>query len=40
LKNSWGTIWGKQGYMELYREPGLVPGICGVNMEPLYPTAN
>jgi len=39
LKNSWGTIWGDAGYMQLFKQSGTGPGICGVAVEPLYPTA-
>jgi KDEL-tailed cysteine endopeptidase len=38
LRNSWGTSWGEQGYMKIAMVDGA--GICGVQMEPLYPASN
>jgi C1A family cysteine protease len=38
VKNSWGTSWGDQGYILLAIVDG--KGICGVQMEPLFPTSN
>jgi len=38
MKNSWGTSWGEAGYMKLLIEDG--SGICGIQIEPLYPTVN
>jgi len=35
VKNSWGTGWGDKGYIKLAIVSG--KGICGVQMEPLYP---
>ena len=36
MKNSWGTGWGEDGYMRLQIVPG-GKGICGIQIEPLYP---
>ena len=37
VKNSWNTTWGDQGYIKLGMNSA--EGICGVQMEPLYPVA-
>merc|ERR1712232_1401938 len=37
MKNSWGTVWGEEGYMQLEIVDGA--GICGIQMGPLYPTS-
>jgi len=36
MRNSWGASWGMSGYMNMEITSG--KGICGVQMEPLYPT--
>ena len=38
VKNSWNTTWGDNGYIKLAIVDG--DGICGVQMEPLYPNTN
>jgi len=35
MRNSWGKSWGESGYMQMEITSG--KGICGVQMEPLYP---
>jgi len=37
VRNSWGTTWGINGYVEIeYNDSGV--GVCGINLEPVYPT--
>jgi C1A family cysteine protease len=36
VRNSWGPSWGDQGYVKLERVDG--NGVCGVQMQPVYPT--
>ena len=38
LKNSWGTVWGEEGYMQVAVQDG--KGVCGIQMGPLYPSSN
>ena len=38
VKNSWGAVWGDQGYIKIERD-GSKKGLCGINMQPSYPTA-
>lgn len=35
VKNSWGATWGEQGYIRIAAVNGR--GICGIQMDPLYP---
>ncbi|KAJ4954933.1 hypothetical protein NE237_011716 [Protea cynaroides] len=39
VKNSWGTSWGENGYMRIQRDVAAKEGLCGLAMEPSYPTA-
>lgn len=36
VRNSWGTGWGLKGYVNIAIEDG--PGICGIQIQPTYPT--
>jgi len=38
VKNSWGASWGMNGYILLGRGTGEKAGVCGVLMQPSYPT--
>ena len=38
MRNSWGATWGESGYMRLEIVPGV--GLCGIQMQPLYPITN
>ena len=38
VKNSWNTTWGDEGYIKIAIVDG--DGICGVQMDPEYPTTN
>jgi len=38
VRNSWGASWGDQGYIKIAAVEG--KGICGIQMESLYPTAS
>ncbi|OAY26310.1 senescence-specific cysteine protease SAG39 [Manihot esculenta] len=39
VKNSWGTSWGEDGYIRMERDIDAKEGLCGIAMEPSYPTA-
>jgi len=36
VRNSWGASWGMKGYINIAIKDG-GPGICGIQMEPVYP---
>ncbi|KAM6548800.1 hypothetical protein CsatB_020476 [Cannabis sativa] len=39
VKNSWGEQWGEQGYIRMQRDIEAKQGLCGIAIEPSYPTA-
>ncbi|KAL5703434.1 cathepsin L [Ranunculus cassubicifolius] len=39
VKNSWGTEWGEDGYIRMQRDVSAEEGLCGIAMQPSYPTA-
>uniref|UniRef100_R7W8F5 Thiol protease SEN102 n=1 Tax=Aegilops tauschii TaxID=37682 RepID=R7W8F5_AEGTA len=39
LKNSWGTTWGENVYLRMEKDIPDKRGMCGLAMEPSYPTA-
>ena len=38
VKNSWNTTWGDKGYIKIAIVDG--EGICGVQMDPEFPSTN
>ncbi|XP_071922656.1 senescence-specific cysteine protease SAG39-like [Coffea arabica] len=38
IKNSWGKGWGEDGYMRMERDIAAKEGMCGIAIEPIYPT--
>ncbi|KAF8655029.1 hypothetical protein HU200_033625 [Digitaria exilis] len=38
MKNSWGTTWGENGYLRMEKDILDKRGMCGLAMEPSYPT--
>ena len=39
LKNSWGTTWGEKGFLRMEKDISDKRGMCGLAMQPSYPTA-
>ncbi|KAG6608453.1 Cysteine proteinase RD21A [Cucurbita argyrosperma subsp. argyrosperma] len=40
VRNSWGGSWGEHGYIRMQRNIDSPTGLCGIAMEPSYPTKN
>ncbi|AQK83520.1 Vignain [Zea mays] len=38
MKNSWGTTWGENGYLRMEKDISDKKGMCGLAIEPSYPT--
>lgn len=38
VRNSWGASWGEQGYLRMERNVEAKTGLCGIAIEPSYPT--
>ncbi|TVU42110.1 hypothetical protein EJB05_08500, partial [Eragrostis curvula] len=38
MKNSWGTTWGENGFLRMEKDISDKKGMCGLAMEPSYPT--
>ncbi|KAK7251609.1 hypothetical protein RIF29_34953 [Crotalaria pallida] len=39
VKNSWGTVWGEEGYIRMQKDVDANEGISGIAMQASYPTA-
>ncbi|XP_037439741.1 senescence-specific cysteine protease SAG39-like [Triticum dicoccoides] len=39
MKNSWGAGWGEDGFIRMERDVADEQGLCGLAMQPSYPTA-
>lgn len=37
VKNSWGTVWGEEGYIRMERDVSAKEGLCGIAMDSSYP---
>ncbi|KAL8494495.1 hypothetical protein ACS0TY_025339 [Phlomoides rotata] len=38
VRNSWGAYWGEEGYLRMQRNVKSKAGLCGIAVEPSYPT--
>ncbi|KAL7085238.1 hypothetical protein ACP275_14G269800 [Erythranthe tilingii] len=38
VRNSWGASWGEKGYLRMERNVASKDGLCGIAIEPSYPT--
>lgn len=39
VKNSWGALWGEEGYIRMQKNVDDARGLCGIAMLPSYPVA-
>ncbi|KAJ3685712.1 hypothetical protein LUZ61_014876 [Rhynchospora tenuis] len=40
VRNSWGTTWGEEGYIRMWKDSGLPTGLCGIALDSSYPLLN
>ncbi|KAJ4781393.1 Cysteine protease [Rhynchospora pubera] len=39
VRNSWGSTWGEQGYIRMWKDSGVPSGLCGIALDSSYPIA-